>query len=156
MLPPQLLVSPESLMSKEEKGGSGGIAVLRTPTQPFLSKFSPCPLQSTSHFTFWRFRQQLIPHSGKHLSRESLVFVILWLDFVVFVIGFCDYQITGFPVHGVNSVAMRLCSKSEEVSFGLWCFGREMWKSCWDLRLAKVSMRALGLGKPFLTLPVLA
>lgn len=144
MLPPQLLVSPESLMSKEEKEGSGGIAVLRTPTQPFLSKFSPCPLQSTSHFTFWRFRQQLIPHSGKHLSRESLVFVIYW------------NQITGFPVHGVNSGAMRLCSKSEEVSFGLWCFGREMWKSCWDLRLAKVSMRALGLGKPFLTLPVLA
>lgn len=77
MLPPQLVVSPESLMSKEEKERSGGIAVLHTPTQPFLSKFSPCPLQSTSHFTFWRFRQQLIPHSGKHLSRESLVFVIL-------------------------------------------------------------------------------
>lgn len=87
---------------------------------------------------------------------HTLLLSVLWLDFVVFVIGFCDYQITGFPVHGVNSVAMRLCSKSEEVSFGLWCFGREMWRSCWDLRLAKVSMRALGLGKPFLTLPVLA
>lgn len=76
MLTPQLLVSPENLMWEEETEGSGGLAVLPTPTQSFLSKFSPRPLQTTSHFTFWRFRQQLIPHSGKHISRESLVFVI--------------------------------------------------------------------------------
>lgn len=102
-------------MSKEEKGGSGGHSCPPHPhtTFPFKVLSLPTPV----YFSFHLLEVQAA--TNPPLRQAPFQRVIGFCDFVIGFCGFCDYQITGFPVHGVNSVAMRLCSKSEEVSFGL-------------------------------------
>lgn len=58
-------------------------------------------------------------------------------------------------VPGLKSVGMGSCRGSERVSFGLWVFGREIWRSYHCLWSLEVGLRAVGLSKSFLIILIL-
>lgn len=113
------------------------------PILPFHILSSPTLVYPLFHLL--EIQAATHPCSGKHPTMgESLAFVI-YLN-----------QNTRIPVPGLKSVGMGSCRGNEGVSFGLWGFGREIWRSYHGLWSLEVGVRALGLGKSFLIFSILS
>lgn len=100
--------------------------ILSSPT-PVYPLFQLLEIQATTH-----------PCSGKHPIMGELLAFVIYLN-----------QNTRIPVPELTTIRVTSCRGSEGVSFGLWCFGREIWRSYHGLSSLEVSVRPLGLGKSF-------